>query len=212
MMNRFHFTLMTLVAVYATSGCSPAPNATVPKQDESSAGPATAAVVTPDVPAPVFDMKGSVVDPFAGPPGVRVFVFVTTDCPIANRYAPKLQRMSQELTARGVMFYLVYPVKSDTAEKVESHRREYDHTSLALLDPNHTLVERSGATVTPEAAVFNTDNKLMYCGRIDDWYTDFGKNRREPTTHELRDAIEAVLIGQPVKAARMKAIGCYIPE
>jgi hypothetical protein len=66
--------------------------------------------------------------------------------------------------------------------------------------------------VTPEAAVYTPDHRLVYRGRIDDWYVDFGKPRAAPTTHDLEDALEAVLGGRPVADARTTAVGCFIGD
>lgn len=142
----------------------------------------------------------------------QVFVFLTTDCPIANRYAPTLQRIAKRCSQDGVAFTLVYPNRSDSAEKIRKHLADYGHECEAVRDIDHSLVARTGATVTPEAAVFDAGGDLAYCGRIDDWYVDFGKNRREPTAHDLEDAITAVLDGASVREARTRAVGCYIPD
>ena len=40
---------------------------------------------------------------------VQVFIFLRTDCPISNRYAPELTRIAKEFQGRHVAFYLVYP-------------------------------------------------------------------------------------------------------
>jgi hypothetical protein len=50
----------------------------------------------------------------------------------------------------------------------------------------------------------------MYLGRIDDRFPDLGVRREEPTTHELRDALDAVLAGKPVETPRTLAVGCFI--
>ena len=54
--------------------------------------------------------------------------------------------------------------------------------------------------------------EMIYRGRIDDRYTDFGKYRPAPTTHDLSDALEATLIEKPVARKFTKAIGCYIGD
>ena len=64
----------------------------------------------------------------------------------------------------------------------------------------------------PEAAVFDRHRKITYVGRINDLYSELGSARPEPTTHELADAIESTLSGQPVQVARTKAIGCPIAD
>ena len=78
----------------------------------------------------------------------------------------------------------------------------------------HALVEAAGARVTPEAALFVPGAggaRLVYHGRIDDRFVEFGRMRPAPTTHELEDAIAAVLAGKAVPRASAPAIGCAIP-
>lgn len=201
------FTPLLLVA--ALLGCNsskPTPAPAEPASDQPAAS------VSPDRSDDIFDLDGNLTDPFAAAAKARVFVFVTTDCPIANRYAPKLQRMSQDFAELEVEMFLVYPNASDTREKIQQHLTEYSHTATALCDTNHALVRQTQATVTPQAAVFDSNNKLVYCGRIDNWYVDFGKNRTVATTQELRDAVTATLNNQPIADAQVKAVGCYIPE
>lgn len=190
--------------LFASVGCGK------PEREEPVAR--TASTTKPAPVHSVLDLEGAEVDPFEPASEARVFVFVTTDCPIANRYAPELERMYQEFTKRGVEFSLVYPNAADTVEKIIAHKTDYGLTARPLRDSKHTLARKVGVTVTPEAAVFDAADKLVYCGRIDDWYVDFGKNRKQPTTHELRDAVDAVIAGEPVAAPRVKAVGCYISE
>ena len=64
---------------------------------------------------------------------------------------------------------------------------------------------------TPEAAVF-ADGELVYRGRIDDRFVDFGKTRAAATTHDLAFALQAILDGRPVPESRTRAVGCFIPE
>ena len=49
--------------------------------------------------------------------------------------------------------------------------------------------------MSPEAAVFAADGSIKYRGRINDLYVDLGKKRNAATTHDLRDALDAVLAG-----------------
>jgi len=60
--------------------------------------------------AAVLDLAGGRVDPLpAAGAGPAVLVFVRTDCPIANRYAPELRRLQDRFVRGGVAFWLVYP-------------------------------------------------------------------------------------------------------
>jgi hypothetical protein len=66
--------------------------------------------------------------------------------------------------------------------------------------------------VTPEAAVIARGGRLVYRGRIDDWYAAPGKKRQRVTRQDLRDALDSVAKGKRVKEKETKAIGCFIEE
>jgi hypothetical protein len=73
-------------------------------------------------------------------------------------------------------------------------------------------VKQSAAQITPEAAVFDAKRRLVYHGRIDNLYEDFGHKRKSATTHELADAIEAAIAGKPLTTKVTSAVGCYISD
>ena len=167
------------------------------------------------VPPLVPDVDGESIDVLAGlgpslGAKVAVLVFAGTDCPISNRYAPELQRLHAEYAPRGVAFYLVYPDPSVEAAAARRHVADYAIPFRALLDREHRLVEHTGVEVTPEAAVLGTDGKVLYRGRIDDRWVDFGKRRPRAQRHDLREALDAILAGGPVPPAAGRAVGCYI--
>lgn len=169
-------------------------------------------VAAPAEPIRLLDLAGDPVDPFdGGQAGALVFLFVRTDCPISNRYAPEFRRIFDEFSARGVRFWLVYPDPDEPIAAIRRHIADYDYPGDPLRDPKHDLVRRTEATVTPEAAVFSPEGQLTYRGRIDDRYVAFGKTRPAPTTRDLRQALEETLAGKPVSRPRTRAVGCYIP-
>ena len=166
-----------------------------------------------EAPAAALDLAGHAVDPLDAPGATAVvLLFTRTDCPFSNRYAPEVRRLYERFHDRGVAFWLVYPDPAATAESIEDHRREYSYPLPALRDPGHVLVQRAGATITPEAAVFRPGGEVAYLGRIDDRYVDFGQARPQATQHDLEQALEAVLAGRPVPVPRAKAVGCFIAD
>ena len=159
-----------------------------------------------------FDLAGKPVDPLKASAGkVVVLVFVRTDCPVSNRYAPTIQKLSAEHEGNAA-FWLVYPDKAETAEVIRKHDDEYGYKIAALRDPEKVLVKESGAQITPEAAVFDARGRLVYHGRIDNLYADIGRARTIATTHELEDAIEAAVSGKKPAVRTAHAVGCYISD
>jgi hypothetical protein len=162
--------------------------------------------------ASAVDLSGAAVDPLKTNAGkIVVLVFVRTDCPISNRYAPTIQHLSAEHAGKAA-FWLVYPDKAETAEAIRKHEREFKYELPALRDLHHTLVKESRAQITPEAAVFDANHRLVYHGRIDNLYEDFGRARTAATTHELDDAIRAAIDGKMLQADTVPAVGCYISD
>ena len=138
-----------------------------------------------------------------------VLLFVRSDCPVSNRYAPELERLYEKYSSQGVDFHLIYPEAGLTAGAMEKHRKEYGYTIPAVLDARHEYVARAEIRVTPEAAVF-VSGQLIYTGRIDDWYADIGQPKRKAARHDLDEVLAAVVAGKTVALRRTKAIGCAI--
>ena len=162
--------------------------------------------------AGVTDLAGKAADPFQLAAGKTVaLIFVRTDCPISNRYAPEIQRLSSEY-ARNAEFFLVYVDKKENPETIRKHDREYKYNLPALRDLQHSLVKQSSVQITPEAAVFDLTHRLIYHGRIDNLYEDFSHSRKSATTHELEDALRSAISGKPLASTSSPAVGCYISD
>ncbi|HEY2820636.1 MAG TPA: hypothetical protein VGJ06_06300 [Candidatus Acidoferrum sp.] len=163
-----------------------------------------------------LDLNGSAVDPLKAASGkIVVLIFVRVDCPISNRYSPTIQRIREWFGREDkgrVAFWLVYPDRSESAEQIRKHEKEFGYDLPALRDVQRNLVTESRAQTTPEAAVFDANRKLVYHGRIDNLFEDFGRARPSATTHELEDAIRAALDGKEVANDSVPAVGCYISD
>jgi alkyl hydroperoxide reductase subunit AhpC len=75
-----------------------------------------------------------------------------------------------------------------------------------LRDESQEVAKAYGALRTPHYYVFDADRTLQYTGRMDD-------NPREPgqeSTHELRDAVDALLAGETPAAPVTNPIGCNV--
>ena len=159
-----------------------------------------------------IDLEGHAINPFAGDSSKPVvLIFLRRDCPVSGRYAPTIQQISRE-NSGSASFFLVYPDKSETAESIRKSISDYGYHLPVLRDPEHALVKLSHVQITPEVAVFDHNRKLIYDGRINDWYIDLSRARPAPTTHELEDAIRAAKSGGSVARSEVRGVGCYISD
>lgn len=140
-----------------------------------------------------------------------IIYFVTHDCPISNRYMPEISRICDGHSSRAVRCLMAYVDPTVSVQEIRDHQAEYRSAQPAIHDGGHELVELAGATVTPEAALFDGAGSLVYRGRIDNLYAALGTPRRRPTERDLRNALEETLAGEPVSRPRTQAVGCFIP-
>jgi len=140
-----------------------------------------------------------------------VFMFVATDCPNSNTYAPVLARLYRDYSPRGVAFFNVYSDPSESAGEVRKHDADFLTPFAALMDPQQTLARQTGARSTPEVVILDSNGKQRYRGRIDNRFVDFGRTRYQATENDLQNALESILRGQPVANPVTKTLGCAIP-
>lgn len=158
------------------------------------------------------DIHGTAHDPFADPNTKgMVLVFITTDCPIANYYQPTLSRMTDEFSVKDIPFFLCHSDPDTKIETAAQHAKDFQIKAVVLMDSNQAIAKHVEAKMTPEAFLINREGKTVYRGRINDLYADYGKRRAAPKTHDLLDAIESFLAGEPMKTSVTRAVGCYIP-
>ena len=165
-----------------------------------------------DLPPQGLDLDGKSVAPFESDATATVLVFVQTDCPVSNRYAPTLSRLHDRFAPQGAVFWHVYPNRGESPEAIRAHRRDYDLKGHVARDVHHILVERTSVGVTPEAVVFGRRGNIVYKGRIDNRYTAFDQVRPAATRHDLADAIEALLADRIPPTSDTRAIGCFISD
>jgi hypothetical protein len=158
------------------------------------------------------DLEGHRVNPFIAASGKPVvLVFLRRDCPVSGRYAPTIQQISKQYGERAT-FWLVYADKSEKPQDIRKSVDDFGYKLPVLRDLDHQLVKLAHAQITPEVAVFDREQKLVYDGRIDDSYIDLARSRPSPTTHELEDAIIAAAKGTTVARPEVRGVGCYIAD
>ncbi|MEO5917808.1 MAG: redoxin family protein [Luteolibacter sp.] len=139
-----------------------------------------------------------------------VLIFLSTTCPICNKYAPEITRLAKTYTAHGISFLLVQIEKDLSPEGARKHANDFNLPSPVILDPGHRLANITGCTSTPQVAVVSSDRIVVYRGCIDDRFFQLGKDSINPKHSFLRQALDEILAGKPVSEPTTPAIGCVI--
>ncbi|MCF6314567.1 MAG: redoxin family protein [Verrucomicrobiales bacterium] len=141
-----------------------------------------------------------------------VIIFITTDCPIANALIPEINRIYDHYKTAGIQLTLAHVDPGLSKKEARHHAKDYALRPPIVIDTQHLLVKASQAKLTPQCAVFDAQGKLVYSGRINNQWADYGKRRAQASEHNLRDTLDAILAGKKIQQARTQAIGCYIPN
>jgi AhpC/TSA family len=140
-----------------------------------------------------------------------VLLFIATECPISNRYAPTINHIFDDYSPRNVAFYIVHSDPDLQAKDAVQHAKEFALRPTVLMDPAQTLAAKMHVTVTPTVVVLSPDATMLYSGRIDDRNIDLGQYRDNPKREDLKLALDAILAGRPVSEPTTKTVGCFLP-
>lgn len=163
-----------------------------------------------DKPLELADLSGKAHTPLvAGERKAVVLVFVSPFCPTSNAFTPEVNKIAAEYGDR-FAFYLIEADAEISPADAKKHVETLAIQAPVLLDPQQQLAKQTKATITPEAVVLGPDGKTLYQGRINDLYVNQTKKLKEPKTHDLRAALDAIAAEQPVAVPSTKAIGCSI--
>ncbi|XOV67524.1 MAG: redoxin domain-containing protein [Fluviicola sp.] len=140
-----------------------------------------------------------------------IYFFVAETCPICQYYTSKINQIQENNPDHNVI--LVFPNSLSNEETMAKFKKKYKLDVTMQLDEDHELVQKFGATVTPEVVVYDaTLDSVYYQGRIDDNYARVGQRKRQIQSDDLVDALNAINNDLPIATAKTTAVGCYISQ
>jgi thiol-disulfide isomerase/thioredoxin len=142
---------------------------------------------------------------------VLVIVFSCNHCPYVQAYEDRMIRFQKDYASKSVQLVAInsndtknYP--DDDFPSMVQRAGAKGFNFPYLRDEDQSVADAFGATHTPQFFVFDKSRRLRYSGKMDD-------NWKEPQSVKetyLREAVDAVLAGKPVKTAETFSIGCTI--
>ena len=164
----------------------------------------------PDFRLPGVDGKEYALESFKDAK-LLVVVFSCNHCPFVIGSEERMIRFHADFAPRALAMMAINSNETqnhpmDSFELMIKRAKEKNFQFPYLRDESQEVAKAYGALRTPHFYVFDQQRKLRYTGRMDD-------NPREPgkeTTHELRDAVEALLRGKKPPVEVTNPIGCNV--
>lgn len=138
-----------------------------------------------------------------------VIAYTGLGCPIAGRYAPRLEALSAKFKKRNVTFVGINANPQDKLDAIAADMKELGVTFPVLQDYEQTLTKQLDAKTTTVVFLVDERGVIRYRGMIDDQYA-IAAQRDKPRKKHLERAIRAVLSGKEPETARTVAPGCLI--
>jgi peroxiredoxin len=175
--------------------------------------------LAPDFDLPGVDGRRYSLKDFASSK-LLVLVFTCNHCPTAQAYEERIQKLQADYVKKGVALVAISPNDpkavrpdelgytdlGDSLEDMKIRAKERGFAFPYLFDGDtQTVAHKYGPVATPHVFVFDAERKLRFSGRVDD-----GENPAKITVQDTRNAIEALLAGQPVPVEKTKVFGCSI--
>lgn len=142
---------------------------------------------------------------------IKIYIFLLEDCVISQYYTLQLRELHAKYASEEIEFIGIFPNRFSKPETIEQFKKDYQLPFELKYDYYQALAKKMGATVTPEAVVYDEEKEeIIYKGRIDNTYFRVGKRRQVTTTSELADVLESLQNNTPPSTESTVAIGCYI--
>jgi len=170
----------------------------------------------PDFKLPGVDGQDHTLAQYA-PAKILIILFTTNHCPTAQAYDQRIIALHNDYRDKGVALVAISPNSpaavrldelgyTDLGDDLESMKLRAKDRGFAfpyLYDGDtQTVAKAYGCQATPHIFIFDAERKLRYTGRIDD------EQVKTPTKHDARNALDALLAGQPVPVEKTKVFGC----
>jgi peroxiredoxin len=164
----------------------------------------------PDFSLPGIDGKNHTLSEYKNAKFLIV-VFSCNHCPYVIGSEDRMIKFYNDYKSKGVEMVAINSNETkdhpgDSFENMISHAKEKKLPWPYLRDEKQDVALAYGALRTPHFYVFDQERKLRYTGRMDD-------NPRTPgaeKTHELRDAMDALLAGKKPPVEVTNPIGCNV--
>lgn len=141
-----------------------------------------------------------------------LFMFICCHCPFVKHVKQELAKLGKDYGERGLGIVAIsandvanYP--DDSPANLKAMAQELNFNFPVCYDESQETAKAYTAACTPDFFLFDSQRQLVYRGQLDG---SRPSNNLPVTGEDLRQAIEAILAGNPVSPEQKPSIGCNI--
>ena len=131
------------------------------------------------------------------------------DCPISEKYGPRIARFEKEHSKQGVRFIYNYVGQIKPAESAANDLKRFGFNEPYTIDSKKEVINTLSAITTGDVFILTPERKVIYKGPLDDQY-HLLKSALKPRNHYVQDILNSIIAGKPVTPKELPAPGCII--
>ena len=137
--------------------------------------------------------------------------FTCNHCPYAQAIWPRLIQLAKEVQKLGVNTVAINPnihpdYPDDAPDQMKEKIKEWGISFPYLIDDTQDIARAFQAQCTPDLYLFDSNQRLVYHGRLDDNWKEESKVKRR----ELKEAIDNLVLGKPISQKQNPSMGCSV--
>jgi len=141
-----------------------------------------------------------------------LIMFICNHCPFVKHVNQQIVQISKDYQNSGIKLIAIssndiinYPDDSPSEMKKVAIKENF--TFPYLYDETQTIAKNYDAACTPDFFIFNSSNKLVYRGQLDDSRPG---NNITVTGGDIRNALESLINFEEINPVQKPSIGCNI--
>ncbi len=135
--------------------------------------------------------------------------FATIECPLVQRYLPRIGQIASDYAARGVTVLVVNVGAGDPFVDAVGEVAHKAPAAVFGKDVDLRVAAACGVDRTATAVVLDRERRIVYRGRVDDQH-GYSGSRPQPSRDDLRLALDELLAGTPIAVPTTEVSGCRI--
>jgi cytochrome oxidase Cu insertion factor (SCO1/SenC/PrrC family) len=134
--------------------------------------------------------------------------FADLSCPCVQAYNGRMKALQEKYEAQGLRIAYIFPAPEDGVDAIRQLAKTQSYPWPSVRDADQKLMRRFNVQCTTETFLLDREGRLRYHGRVDESIFEPEKAK----SHDLENAINALLQNKDVPVTETAAYACTIPR
>ena len=138
-----------------------------------------------------------------------VIIMRERDCPISEKYGPRLARLEKKYSPLGIQFIYNYVGRLDPVKNGKKDLDRFGFKSPYFVDSAQTVINALSAETTGDVFILTPKRQVIYKGPLDDQF-HLLKSALKAKNNYVSNILDKILAKKAVEPKELPAPGCVI--